>query len=342
MEANAFDIRNESPLQELSGHRPVVFDDRGEEDVLLPAAEMDVLLLCDNRIIASTARQGRYAAGGLFYARSPRQYTTLQQLCSQPTDGALLLRAVDHNDSLALCSGALLADTAMLLAVVLHGNVKRMRRVITHCFADVIAYPKRERSEGGLRRGDEPFSRGLCGVVRLLRRLLCGCHADMEITERGQLMAFIRQRMQDVLRFLPDIVLIDTDEEPGERHYPCLGTIRVSHAMASMLCFLLAAHDCYVHSSLRVMTAPENRYPQFVLTGDAPAQNVPRPDAHPAMLQASLLSLRGATQFACSAVDGAENVWQICFSPMRARYGELYTLRETVVGREDGNLRGFS
>ena len=97
----------------LYGHRPVMFYDPGEAATLLPSTAMDILLVRDNRIVASSAKDERYAAGRLFYVRSPRQYAVLQRDCGQMAAAIQATRflAFAHNRGIALGSGALQEDT---------------------------------------------------------------------------------------------------------------------------------------------------------------------------------------------------------------------------------------
>lgn len=320
-------IDTDTVPQVLSGHRPIVFSDEEMADVLLSTEEMDVLLMRDNRIVASTAREGRYAAGRLFYARSPRQYAELLTACRHGERGAPTFLAFAHHRGIALLSEALLSDTELLLVVVLHGNVKRIRRVVRHCFADIVTFLGDERPEGGLRRGDEALYRGLGGVIRLLCRLLHGCGSSVEITERGQLISLLQRRMREILRLLPDVALIDGDGDLSHTHYPCLGTVSLSHTVAALLCLLLGANGCFARCTLRMEVGGENMYPQLLLTVIERLANAPLLDVHPAMVEAMRLSLRGMTRFECFPAKGAAGDWQITISPMRARYGEMYTLR---------------
>lgn len=315
--------------QQLSGHRPIVFSDVGNA-TLLHRAEMDVLLLRDNRIVASTAREGRYAAGNLFYARSPRRYPELLTVCKQTTCGAPMFWVCAHNRSVVLLSGALLSSTDFLLAVALHGNVHRTKRVITHCFSDVMTWLEDAGPQGPLRRGDERFYRALGDVLCLLRRLLYDCGSSIEITERGQLISLLQSRISDILPFLPGVAMTVENTELTDAHYPCLGSVDLAHTVASLLCFLLGAHGCFSQCVLRMEVSEQNRYPQFSLTVHEPLPDAPRFDRHTAIAEAMRLSLHHVTLFECRPIAGEAEHWRISFSPMDTRYGEMYTLRSGI------------
>ncbi len=321
-------------FSELCGHRPVVFSDAGEEDAPLSTEEMDVFLVRDNGIVASTAKAGRYAAGQLFYRRSPRLYDDLLRACAQVTGNAPMFLAFAHNRSIVLVSGALLSDTDLVVAIALHGNVKRTRRVLEHCFADVVTWCVEVSPQGGLRRGDEDVYHRLGRAVRLFRRLFFGCGGCVEITERGRLITLLQRQMSEILCLLPDVVWIGGEEDPTDIHYPCLGTVNVCHAVAVLLCFLLGVGGCFAGCTLRMTASEEDMYPRFILTATERIDGVPRLDRHPAIVEGMRLSLRGATQFECIAADGRTDVWQIRLSPMRAYYGEMYTLRSAAISEE--------
>jgi hypothetical protein len=328
----------------LSGHRPVLFDE-AEDEQLLPPEDCDFLLVRSNLIVASTAREGRYAAGQTLFSRNPERFGGLCDRLAGQAEGDAHWLAFPHVRSMAMASRVLLAQTDLLVVVLLHGNTTRVRRVLHHCFVgrvktvDVATGVDADVAVGGLRRGDEPFYRGLSAQLRLYRTLFLGVGSSVEIKDRAQLMQLLSRRMKVASRLVPALSFIPVELDPHTQRYvveelpvPCAGTVNISHLTASVLCLLLGVSASSGVCELQMQQDDKHLYPRLLLLPggqDRRAVLTGELSTHPAMLEMARLALCHGTVFSQSFERGGDGTaqWSFSFSPMCPSYGELYTLR---------------
>ncbi|MBQ7338428.1 MAG: hypothetical protein IJW40_08255 [Clostridia bacterium] len=317
----------------LSGHRPITFD-ADMENYTVPqwSREMDLLLIAKNRVIASTAAQGRYAAGERFFARDPSRFASLLAVCEND-DGFL---AFPFLRSVALVCGAAARETELLLVVVVHGNAKRTLRLLQHCFSDCVRRTDAVSGIGGppiggLRRTDEALYHVLHGLLLRCRLLLAGAGCCSEVSNRAQLTALLVDRMHLVWETL-GLPAPVCREEPLP--FPCVGTVNPCVLTVMMLCLGLEVYAQAERGATLCMVSDDRRLcPHFVLSMPPSKQEAVMMRAVSlreslAITYISHLALRHGTTFECDVDRGVEGMSRLHLriSPLCPRYGDLYVL----------------
>jgi hypothetical protein len=311
----------------FSGHRKITFeeiDEAEESEPFVFGRGVDLMLLADNRIIASTAGSGRYAAGQPFFARDAHRYAELYQSCSADMTPCAFL----HVRSVALISGRWLSDSGFLVAMVIHGNTARTLRVLSHCFAEDIRLPEPGAGSTGLRRDDEPCYRVLCGVRQQFYKLMRGAGREVSITTRPALVAMLDERVHSIWSMLglPQMAL-PTEQIP----FPCLGTVNVARMSAMLLClglWLTRRGEALSRSgAIEVQEDARQLCPCFSVPLLAEEWSGWGKDALPIELAAAVrLASFDRAIFACE-MQSEERRLLIRFSPLCPQREELYALR---------------
>ena len=296
----------------------------------------DLLVIEGNRIVASTARVGRYAAGMPLFARDGERFETVLVRCAaDPTH----LHALPYLHELLLFGGAAISDTAMLPAVVVHGNPKRGVRLIRHCFFEQICFLMPQDSAAadggrGLRQSDEPLYRALFNLLRVWRLLFRGAGTAVKVTTRAQVVSLLRDRMQIIftLLSLPDTQWSEDELLP----FPSVGAVELAPLNMMLLCLGLGLRTTGLSLSLRATADAEHLYPCFVLPMPRSDVGAADPCEHPSMVAAAGLALRFGMTFGCfmrsNGQGGDELVFRI--SPLQKQHSELYTLRDRDLARK--------
>ena len=315
-------LRREQEITQLSGHRPITFEQR-VGDLRVPAwsEAIDLLLVEENQIVASSAGQGRYAASELLFARDVKRYADIWARCAGSAD----IYALPHGHAVALVCGVLANPSDLLLVLVIHGNTKRTRRVLKHCFGITMLTQQAPDEIGGLRQSDRPLYQELLQLQRWLEMLALGAGKALQISTYAQLKSLLDERMNLVFRMfgLPHPVLGD-----ATLPFPCAGEIRINHLIADMLCLALAIRECGgadPDSVLREQEPKGRLYPSYAVSL-ADAHKAEQLCRHPAMMSAYRLAIRNRTMFSCQVeIPSNQVLFQI--AQLCPRHQTLYTLR---------------
>ncbi len=319
----------------LSGHRRVMFsDDLDLADECPPPLPpgVAVLLIENNRIVASSAPQGRYAEGELFFARDHQKYAQVYERCA----GEATLRVLPHLRGVALLGGALAKDTGLLIAYVVMENAKRTLRLLRRCFS--IFVDMSELDEGqlpestvSLRQSDAVIHTALQQLLAQYRSLCRSLTKDVCPTTQAALVELVRRRMQPIYSMLG----LPEPEWRGVQEYsfPCMGTVNAAALFVLLFGFgtMLRAQGTPPRGEAAYFEiAPDRLHPQLVLPLTAEQQkNVDAWLRRPLLYTLSCLALRHKTVFmVAQRADDSDSVRiELRFSPLTPAHAELYTLR---------------
>lgn len=316
----------------LSGHRPIQFETMDEAaDIPVPdwSQTFDLLLLEENRIVASTASEGRYAVGMRLFERKPLLFNAVRSSCRQEER----LHALPYLREIILFGGNVLNQTDLLIAIVVHTSVKRGLRLIHHCFgARIRLLTEAAWAHDGLRQDDEPLYRAMVHVLSIYRWMFGGADGVIEITTRRQLLALVRHRMEMMFSLLDVPHVSEVEEETPP--FPGTGTVDPTHLNLLLLCLALALRAAHTGKEPVILRANAGNYTfcpcyhlQFPGNDEAPSI-IDKIGEHPSLAIAALLALRHGTVFSCVATtdERGKPCLELRLSPMQARHRELYTL----------------
>lgn len=325
MNENWWEALTGAPADYFSGHRKITFEPDAQDDAPFTfGGEVDLMLLADNRIVASTASGGRYATGQAFFAREPQRYAELYALCCEDAVPCALL----HVRGVALVSGAWLAHSGVILTVLFHGNTKRTLRVLSHCFGDDVRRIGAFGEVGGLRRDDEPFYRTFGAVCRQLRILTRGAGRTLKIETHDAISSLLRERITSIWEMLglqaPTLAANDIP-------FPCVGEVNVTRTGAILCCLgLWLCRRVAAESGCGLATVrqdPLRLCPCLYFPLTARECSAMAAGERPIELQtAALLAEFDETVFACE-VQAATRQLLVRFSSLRPSRADLYALR---------------
>lgn len=322
---NWWETRSAMPADMFSGHRKITFEAEEDTAPFVFGGAIDLVLLADNRIVASTAANGRYAAGSLFFARDEHRYAELYEACSTDITPYAFL----HVRSVAMVSGAFLTDSGLLLAMVIHGNTKRTLRVLSHGLPHQIRLPQADIAAiGGLRHDDEPVYQQLCGANRQLCILMRGVGRALEIASHAALTSLLQERVRSLWTMLglpiPELL-------PQDLPFPSVGQIHITRTSAILLCLglWLSRRKAAGHRE-EMMTLREDAAqlsPCFcfsISSGESVAMAAGEMPIE--LITAAHLAEFDETVFTCEVQPDMAHLW-VRFSPLCPSRPGLYALR---------------
>ena len=324
---NWWETRSALEADIFSGHKKITFEAEEENEDAEPfvfGGEIDLVLIADNRIVASTAGSGRYAVGSLFFARDAHRYADLYQACCADTTPCALL----HVRGVAIFSGAWLTDSGTIPAMILHGNTKRTLRVLKHCFGDVIRRIDDPEEIGGLRHDDRPCYRLLLAAWRQFCRLLRGAGRTLTVETRTALTTVTEERVRSLWHMLGlSPVQLDTENLP----FPCEGTINITRTSAILLClglWLCRRTTALPNADLRMAPPDPLQFGPCFVIPLSPRESAAwrAEDLPPELAAATRLASFDRALFSCELPPNAQQLL-VRFSPLCPSRQELYVLR---------------
>ena len=270
MDQNLFEQAAREP-DYLSGHRKITFSseitEREDTDKWLEQAEL--LLIEDNRIVASTAKTGRLAAGEWFFAHDRARY---QPLFCAACEQSEKLYALPYQHGSVLISGALAADTGLLLAFLFPKSPVRILRLLARCFSGVVnlhAFGEEAvtATQASLRQEDEVAHDALQCISWNHLRLCRMAKTDATPHTQDELMRFACAYQSTVFSMFGQPTP-QASPEPIPP-FPCEGSVNGAALTAITLCMALALHHYPTnHGAPTVQMVPDDGrlYPQFLIT----------------------------------------------------------------------------
>ena len=324
---HGWNARPDPTADVFSGHRPITFDEPPtQEDEPYRLQSATFLLLEDNRIVASTAATGRYAAGELFFARDREKYAVVREAAGM--DGVLLV--VPHVHSVALVGRLPVGERSFLFVARMEENVNRMMRVLSHGFSDwvdwrMVGERDMAASRAGLRRDDEPAYRAMQQLFYRYRVLCRFSSQRASLTTRERMAALLQGSMRAAFSLLD--CSVPEYPEAWQLPFPCVG--EAPAGMMSVISLVLGMLLRRYGAAARLMAqAEDDRLPlcfSLLLRGNPSSFGA----AREAMLLLERVALGCGTMLEAEPLDApaGEMGWRVRLSPVCHRHAELYTVR---------------
>ena len=336
MDRNLFEEATREP-DYLSGHRKITFSSEitEREDTSEWLRQAELLLIEDNRIVASTAKSGRLAAGEWFFAHDRARFQPLvRAACAQDEK----LCALPYLRGTALVGGALAADTGLLLAFVFPKSPARILRLLARCFAgmvDLHAFGEEAvtATQASLRQEDEAAHDALQCIfwnhLRLCRMAKSGATPHTQ----EELMRFASAYQNTIFGMLGQ----PTPQASAEPipPFPCEGSVNGAALAAITLCMALALrHYPTKHGAPTVRLIPDDGrlYPHTLITVTQPSGRSAASAQEAAWTHAARIALQHGMPFEWERIPLHTTAEQILvrFTPFCPARDELYTLRSRL------------
>ena len=304
---------------ELSGHRPIRFDQKDVPDDI-PPLPRTVLLLHHGKVIASCTNDPHAVSyDGLSLPPAER--------CTADTH----FFDCEYKRHVVLFCNLLKNDATWQLAVVPSSPAPAVKRVLHHAFSDRVCmlsgtYP------GSLRASDHPIFVSLLQLLNHAERMLFHTMPTVRIGTWKELSDILIPRMAAVNSFLG--IPLRTREIPLQGlPMPLIGSVSIGPTIAMLLCCAMGISS--VFSTDEIGAAVEEMDHQLLLPQIVLPQPVSMsaPEKHPAFLACTrIAAMHGAFFDVRRGEDGVH----IRFCPVCPDRADLYALRSMPRLQYDG------